>query len=51
VIGRGELEIWTRDGFGTEIDLTIPAASAYTAIRRSAQFALTFLSPSSCAVQ
>jgi hypothetical protein len=44
VIGRGEPEIWSRDGSGTEIDLTIPAASVYTAVRRSAQCALKFLS-------
>ena len=43
-IADGKLEIWSRDGSGTEIDLTIPAASAYMAVRRSAQFAPKFLS-------
>jgi PAS domain S-box-containing protein len=35
-IADGKLEIWSRDGSGTEIDLTIPAASAYSAVRPSA---------------
>ncbi|MFZ1140044.1 MAG: PAS domain S-box protein [Candidatus Sulfotelmatobacter sp.] len=43
-IADGKLEIWSRDGSGTEIDLTIPAASAYTAVRPSAKFAPKFLS-------
>jgi PAS domain S-box-containing protein len=43
-IADGKLEIWSRDGSGTEIDLTIPAASAYTAVRPSAKFATKFLS-------
>lgn len=43
-IAGGKLEIWSRDGSGTEIDLTIPAASAYTAVRPSAKFAPKFLS-------
>ena len=43
-IADGKLEIWSRDGSGTEIDLTIPAASAYTAVRPSAVFAPKFLS-------
>jgi len=43
-IADGKLEIWSRDGSGTEIDLTIPAASAYTAVHPSAVFAPKFLS-------
>ena len=43
-IADGKLEIWSRDGSGTEIELTIPATSAYTAVRPSAQFAPKFLS-------
>ena len=43
-IADGKLEIWSRDGSGTEIELTIPAANAYTASRPSAQFAPKFLS-------
>jgi len=43
-IADGKLEIWSRDGSGTEIDLTIPSASAYSAVRPSAQFAPKFLS-------
>ena len=46
-IADGKLEIWSRDGSGTEIDLTIPAASAYTAVRPSAKFAPKFLSTAS----
>jgi signal transduction histidine kinase len=42
-IADGKLEIWSRDGSGTEIELTIPATSAYTAVRPSAQFAPKFL--------
>jgi hypothetical protein len=42
-IADGKLEIWSRDGSGTEIELTIPATSAYTAVRPSAQFAAKFL--------
>jgi hypothetical protein len=41
-IANGKLEIWSRDGAGTEIELTIPADSAYTAVRPSAEFAPTF---------
>ena len=43
-IANGKLEIWSRDGAGTEIELTIPAASAYRAVRPSTQFAPKFLS-------
>jgi len=43
-IADGKLEIWSRDESGTEIDLTIPAASAYTAVRPSAKFAPKLLS-------
>ncbi|HKV95683.1 MAG TPA: PAS domain S-box protein [Candidatus Angelobacter sp.] len=43
-IADGKLEIWSRDGAGTEIELAIPAASAYTAVRPSAQFAQNFFS-------
>ena len=43
-IADGKLEIWSRDGSGTEIDLTIPAASAYAAVHPSAQFAPKFFS-------
>ena len=42
-IADGKLEIWSRDGSGTEIELTIPATSAYAAVRPSAQFAPKFL--------
>ena len=42
-IADGKLEIWSRDGSGTEIELTIPATSAYTAVRPSAQSAPKFL--------
>jgi PAS domain S-box-containing protein len=45
-IANGKLEIWSRDGAGTEIELTIPAASAYKAVRPSTQFAPKFLSTS-----
>jgi hypothetical protein len=41
-IANGKLEIWSRDGAGTEIELTIPADSAYTAVRPSAEFAPKF---------
>jgi signal transduction histidine kinase len=41
-IANGKLEIWSRDGAGTEIELTIPADSAYTAVRPSAGFAPKF---------
>jgi hypothetical protein len=43
-IANGKLEIWSRDGAGTEIELTIPAASAYKTVRPSTQFAPKFLS-------
>ena len=43
-IANGRLEIWSRDGAGTEIELTIPAASAYTSVRPSAQSVPKFLS-------
>jgi signal transduction histidine kinase len=42
-IADGKLEIWSRDGSGTEIELTIPATSAYAAVRPSGQFAPKFL--------
>jgi PAS domain S-box-containing protein len=42
-IADGKLEIWSRDGSGTEIELTIPATSAYAAVRPSDQFAPKFL--------
>ncbi len=42
-IADGKLEIWSRGGSGTEIELTIPATSAYTAVRPSAQSAPKFL--------
>ena len=43
-IAGGKLEVWSRDGAGTEIELTIPAASAYKTVRPSTQFAPKFLS-------
>src|SRR3984893_798654 len=38
-IADGKLEIWSRDGAGTEIELTIPAASAYVEGHPSPKFA------------
>ena len=44
-IADGKLEIWSRDGAGTEIELTIPASSAYVGSRPSPKFAPKFFSP------
>ncbi len=43
-IAGGKLEIWSRDGAGTEIELTLPAASAYVESRPSPKFAPKFFS-------
>ena len=43
-IADGKLEIWSRDGAGTEIELTIPASSAYMGSRPSPKFAPKFFS-------
>ena len=41
-IADGKLEIWSRDGAGTEIELTIPASSAYMGSRPVPKFAPKF---------
>ena len=43
-IADGKLEIWSRDGAGTEIELTIPASSAYVESHPSPKFAPKFFS-------
>jgi PAS domain S-box-containing protein len=43
-IADGKLEVWSRDGAGTEIELTIPASSAYMGSRPSPKFAPKFFS-------
>jgi PAS domain S-box-containing protein len=43
-IADGKLEIWSRGGAGTEIELTIPASSAYLGSRPSPKFAPKFFS-------
>ena len=48
-IANGKLEIWSREGAGTEIELTIPATSAYKAVLPSTQFAPKFLSTATVA--
>jgi len=43
-IAEGKLEIWGRHGSGTEIELTIPASSAYIGARPDTWFAPKFFS-------
>jgi len=43
-IAGGKLEIWSRDGAGTEIELTIPASSAYIGANAALWFAPKFFS-------
>ena len=43
-VADGKLEIWSRDGAGTEIELTIPASSAYIGANADPGFAPKFLS-------
>jgi len=42
-IAGGKLEIWSRNGAGTEIELTIPASSAYIEANAGLKFAPKFL--------
>ena len=43
-VADGKLEIWSRQGSGTEIELTIPASSAYIGANTDLRFAPRFLS-------
>jgi len=43
-IADGKLEIWSRDGAGTEIELTIPASSAYIEANPGLRFGPKFFS-------
>ena len=43
-VADGKLEIWSRRGSGTEIELTIPASSAYIEANTGLRFAPRFLS-------
>ena len=43
-VAHGKLEIWSRPGSGTEIELTIPASSAYIRANAGLSFAPKFLS-------
>jgi PAS domain S-box-containing protein len=43
-VADGKLEIWSRDGSGTEIELTIPASNAYIEASAGLRFAPKFFS-------